>query len=335
MRRADKAFMKSPDAIQYVHRSIFGETLVFNRKLLFFIIVSLPACGNAVAFAEPDMACPPTAGLALQVLGSGGPVADDGRASSAYLVWVDGKSRVLIDAGGGTFLRFGEAGARFGDLDFVGLSHFHTDHSADFPALLKSGYFSRRTRPLAVAGPDGNGRFPGLVAWLDAMLAEGKGAYAYLGGYLDGTGGLVRIVPTEVARDAQVRVFENASLTVDAMHVPHGIVPALAFRVRAGGKTIVFAGDQNLSRPEFLPFARDADVLVLHMALPEGATSGTQLHAVPSRIGKFAAEAAPGTVLLSHFMARSLRDLDGNAGEVKSRFGGKLLLAEDLLCVRS
>jgi hypothetical protein len=39
-------------------------------------------------------------------------------------------------------------------------------------------------------------------------------------------------------------------------------------------------------------------------------------------------------VLLSHFMARSLRDLDGNVDEVKSRFGGKLLLADDLSCVR-
>lgn len=309
---------------------------MFDRNLLIFLAISLPVYGSTFAFAEPDDACPPTAGVALQVLGSGGPIADDGRASSAYLVWLDGRSRVLIDAGGGMFLRFGEAGARFADLDFVGLSHFHTDHSADFPALLKSGYFSRRTRPLAVAGPDGNGPFPGLGAWLDAMLAEGKGAYAYLGGYLDGTGGLVRVVPTEVAREAPapVRIFENASLTIDAMHVPHGIVPALAFRVRAGGTTIVFSGDQNLSEPAFLPFARGADVLVLHMALPEGATSGTQLHAVPSRIGKFAAETAPRTLLLSHFMARSLRGLDGNVGEVKSRFDGKLLLADDMLCVR-
>lgn len=319
-----------------MHRSIDGETRVFCRKLLIVLITSLPVCDAATAFAEPENACPPDVGVALQVLGSGGPVADDGRASSAYLVWLDGRARVLIDAGGGSFLRFGEAGARFADLDFVGLSHFHTDHSADFPALLKSGYFSGRTRSLAVAGPDGNDRFPGLGAWLDAMLAEGRGAYAYLAGYLDGTDGLVRIVPTEVAHDAPapVRVFENASLTIDAMHVPHGIVPALAFRVRAGGTTIVFSGDQNLSGPAFLPFARNADVLVLHMALPEGATSGTQLHAVPSRIGEFAAEAEPRTVLLSHFMARSLRDLDGNVAEVKNRFGGKLLLADDLLCMQ-
>ena len=79
-----------------------------------------------------------------------GPIADDARASTGYIVWIDGRSRVLVDTGGGTFLRFGEAGASFVDLDFVGLSHFHTDHSADFPALLKSGNFSGREEPLFV-----------------------------------------------------------------------------------------------------------------------------------------------------------------------------------------
>ena len=60
-------------------------------------------------------------GIVLQVLGSGGPIADDDRASSGYLVWVDGKARVMVDAGTGSVLRFGEAGAKFEDLDFVGL----------------------------------------------------------------------------------------------------------------------------------------------------------------------------------------------------------------------
>lgn len=35
----------------------------------------------------------------VQVLGSGGPELSDGRASSSYLVWLDNKGVVLIDAG--------------------------------------------------------------------------------------------------------------------------------------------------------------------------------------------------------------------------------------------
>src|SRR6516225_4474688 len=56
-------------------------------------------------------------GVVLQVLGSGGPELQDKRASSSYLIWEDGKARVLVDAGGGSALRFGESGARMSDLD--------------------------------------------------------------------------------------------------------------------------------------------------------------------------------------------------------------------------
>lgn len=38
-------------------------------------------------------------GVAVQVLGSGGPELQDKRASSSYLVWEDGRPRVLVDAG--------------------------------------------------------------------------------------------------------------------------------------------------------------------------------------------------------------------------------------------
>lgn len=35
--------------------------------------------------------------MTLQVLGSGGPELTDKRASSAYLVWIDNKAKILID----------------------------------------------------------------------------------------------------------------------------------------------------------------------------------------------------------------------------------------------
>jgi len=73
--------------------------------------------------------------LALQVLGSGGPQAADGRrAGTAYLVWIQGRARLLIDAGGGTLTRFGAAGARFEDLDLIALTHLHADHAAELEA---------------------------------------------------------------------------------------------------------------------------------------------------------------------------------------------------------
>ncbi len=52
--------------------------------------------------------CPPSE-VTVQVLGSGGPRINPDRASSSYLLWIGDKARILVDIGGGAFLRFGQA----------------------------------------------------------------------------------------------------------------------------------------------------------------------------------------------------------------------------------
>ena len=204
----------------------------------------------------------------------------------AYLVWVDGNRRVLIDAGGGTFLRFGEAGASFADLDFVGLSHLHTDHSADFPALLKSGNFSRARARWYWPARTGQGAFPGSKAGSSAMLASRFRRLCLPRGFLDGTAGCPCSMPREVAPAAGCGCSHDDDMRVEAMHVPHGIVPAVAFRVTIGEQVIVFASDQNGSDPAFVEFAKDASLLVMHLVVPEDISGvGRRLHAPPSVVG--------------------------------------------------
>ena len=296
--------------------------------LLALALLTVAAC------ARSEDRCPPVDGTALQVLGSGGPIADDERASSSYLILIDGAARVLIDAGGGSFLRFGESGASFIDLDFVGLSHFHTDHSADFPALLKSGSFSARERPLHVAGPGAGGPFPGLKAWLSSMLDAESGAYGYLSGFLDGTAGRPMLVTRQIAGSEPETVFRNADILVEAMRVPHGIVPAVAFKVTVGDEVFVFASDQNGGNPAFAEFAKGADILVMHLVVPEDVSGvGRRLHAPPSVVGGLAARAGARKLVLSHFMARSLQELDKNIALVRNAYEGDVVLAEDLACI--
>lgn len=315
-----------------------------NRRRPAGLIIAVLACAAGCAPAadtsidapnEAPAACSDSPGVALQVLGSGGPIADDARAGTGYLVWHEGRSRFLVDTGSGTLPRFGSAGASFDDLDAVALSHFHTDHSADLPGLLKSGYFARRTRPLPIVGPSGAGSFPDLSTFLDRLIGEG-GAYGYLSGYLDGTGGLVRLQQRTVdtGPDEATEVYSDEGTTLRALGVPHGIVPALAYRIDIGGKSVVFASDQNGNREAFIDFAQNTDVLVMHLVVPEDIRgAGRRLHAPPSRIGEIAAAADAKTLVLSHFMARSLRQLDRNVALVRNRYKGNVVLAEDLICV--
>lgn len=301
-----------------------------HSALLLVVALIVPCLG----FAQEETSCPPSNGIALQVLGSGGPIADDARASSGYLLWVDGRSRALIDIGGGTFLRFGEAGGAFSDLDFIGVSHLHTDHSADLPALLKSGYFSRRVRPLAIAGPTGEGVFPSIERFLDALLGPG-GAYEYLGGYLRGEEGLPQLQVSEVSERSDIPLpAAGSEIRVAAMPVPHGIVPALAFRLEVGNSAIVFSSDQNGSDPDFLAFSRDADVLVAHMAIGNRADRvARRLHATPTVWGEIASRSNSKQLILSHLMARSLRNLDAGLATVREAYGGRITVARDLDCV--
>ncbi len=283
-------------------------------------------------------ACPPASGVALQVLGSGGPIADDGRASSGYLVWVDGQARALVDAGGGVFLRYGESGAKFGDLDVIALSHLHTDHSAALPALLKSGNFAGRKRDLLLTGPGPGGPFPGVTQFTRSLLDADDGAYGYLSGYLDGKGRLPLMKVSEFPVEETDKVFtaelgEGSRLTLDALPVPHAIVPALAYRVTVGDVRIVFSSDQNGSNPAFVDFARGADILVMHLVIPNDADDvAKRLHATPARIGEIAGAAAPSRLVLSHFMARSLGSLEQNVASVRKNYDGPVALAEDMAC---
>ncbi len=243
---------------------------------------------------------------------------------------------MLVDAGGGSFLRFGQAKARFADLDLIAISHFHTDHSAGLPAILKSGYFSQRTRRLRISGPQSAPPFPGLGAFMDGFLDSERGSYAYLAGYLDGSAGLVALVqvPVDHRQRTAVVVMEKGDLSVTALGVPHGIVPTLAYRIELDGRAIVFASDQNGSLEEFPAFAQGATMLVAHLAIPEDAEGvARKLHAPASVIGRIAQQSHTETLVLSHFMSRSLRDLENSLAKIKLQFAGEIIIAEDLRCL--
>lgn len=176
--------------------------------------------------------------------------------------------------------------------------------------------------------------FPGLDGFLKALFDRKEGAYAYLSSFLDGTDGTPMLTRREVSPGEPVVVHTSDELVVEAMRVPHGIVPAAAFRVKVGDTTIVFASDQNGGDPAFAEFAAGASILVMHMVVPEGVEGvARRLHAPPTVIGNIAAAAEPDTLVLSHFMARSLRVLDANVALVRERYDGRVVLAEDLMCV--
>jgi ribonuclease BN (tRNA processing enzyme) len=289
---------------------------------------------SALAHKHEKQACTGH-GIELQVLGSGGPEMQDKRASSSYLIWRDGKARVLIDAGGGAALRFGEAGATMSDLDLVLFTHFHADHSADFPALVKSSYFEERKRALPVFGPPGSEFFPSANEFVQALFDKKSGAYRYLSEFLKGGDGAYKLQTQTVSlAPAEVKqVFAAGGITATATPVIHGAVPALAWRVDLDGARIAFSGDSNGNNGNLEHLAENADIFVAHNAVPEGVTGVERaLHMPPSVIGNVAAKAKVKSLVLSHRMLRTLGKEEQTRLEIEKGYQGQLVFAEDLDC---
>jgi len=307
------------------------------RFLTVFVValLSLPSHVQAqICAASP---------VTIQILGSAGPRLDNERASTGYLLWVNGRARMLIDAGGGAYLRFAQSGARLSDLWLLAVSHLHPDHISGLPALL---WLSEQTRgePLPTVGPSGNDVMPAFPAFLSRLFDQNNGAFQILGGTVgsEGRGVLLDVTVVDVASTEALTVLDQPEMTVTALGIPHGNIPALAYRVQVGGASTVFSTDQNGTSPAFIEFARDADVLVMHLAIGAGRRGagdrqivrggGPQsdpLHAAPAVVGRVARDAGVGRLVLSHI---GLFDLESAVAEVRTSYAGPLTVGADLQC---
>src|SRR5215470_2431965 len=307
-------------------RSIFNTVRFLPLVSLWLSCAFLPAAAAQSCGAQ---------GVAVQVLGSGGPELQDKRAMSSYLVWENGQARVLIDAGGGSALRFGESGAQMSQLDVILFTHFHADHSGDFAALIKSSWFEDRKRPLPIYGPPGNGFMPSTAEFASDFFGAKHGVYRYLSElFAPGEEGSYKIQPhIVIASSTPVAVLRTGELAISAVRVLHGAIPSLAWRIEAGGKVIVFSGDTNGEGNGLTQLAMNADLFVAHNAVPEGATGvERRLHMPPSVIGQIAGNAHVKHLVLSHRMLRTLGKEDQTQLEIGKRYSGPVTFANDLDC---
>lgn len=270
--------------------------------------------------------------VAVQILGSGGPRINPERASTSYLLWIGGQARILVDVGGGAFFRFGQSGARLSDLAMVGITHLHPDHVSDLPALLWLSH-QLRTVPLPIRGPSGNDSAPDFASFLTKLFDGKTGAFQVLGPTLGGSQGAVAggvrldVGVIDAKKAEPIVVIQQEGLTVTALGIPHGNMPTVAYRVQAGGVSVVFSSDQTGTDPKFVEFAKGATVLIMHMALGAGGTS--PLHAPPSVVGQIARDAGVGRLIVSHI---GLFDLDPALAELRQQYKGPLTVGADLQC---
>ena len=272
--------------------------------------------------------------VTVQVLGSGGPELNDARASSSYLIWHRGQSRVLLDTGSGSSVMFDRASGQVESLNAILFSHFHTDHSADFASYIKGAFFTEREQPLVIGGPAGNRLMPSTTEFVERQIGQ-SGAFAYLDDNLDAALQQypIRLYDQPLARKSAVLTVDS-DLSIQSLPVKHGPVAAVAWKVNIGGCTITYSGDMNGTNKAFASFSHGADIVIIHAAINEGASPiAKRLHMAPSDIVSLAESVDAKTIVLSHFMNRSQPHRVSLKRQLEQVTTSHIVLAEDLMTI--
>jgi ribonuclease BN (tRNA processing enzyme) len=298
------------------------------------VLVSLLLCAatSGVYANSPD---PP---IELIVLGSGGPGAT-GRASSSYIVLIDGIARIIVDAGSGSFTRLGESKVSLASTETVLLTHLHVDHAGELPGFFKARAVSS-SGPIAfkVWGPQGSrahegAYFPSTSEFIRLLFGP-KGAFAYLRDFSAPLSIEAHDVSSRIhANDTPQVIFQQSPLAITAIAGHHGEAPAVIYRIDYRGASVTFSGDidaegaANLGR-----IAKDSDLLVFNNAVldpPQSPAILYTLHTPPGAIGELAKNAHVRRLLLSHLSPATDEMHEEVLKSIRRSFIGVVSVAED------
>lgn len=182
----------------------------------------------------------------LQFVGCGDAFGSGGRFNTCFHVLGE-QANFLIDCGASSLIALKRLGIDREAIDAILVTHFHADHFGGVPFLMLDAQFSRRRRPLVIAGP------PGIEArYLQAMETAFEHS-SKVPPRFDLT--LVTLKPE--------RQNEIGNLRVTPFPVVHGQSggPFFAYRVEAEGRVIAYSADTEWT-DSLIDAGRDADLFI-------------------------------------------------------------------------
>ena len=274
-------------------------------------------------------------GVWVEILGSGSGELNQDWAGPSYIVWIDDKARLLVEAGASSTTQFAKAGARLEDLDAIVLSSLEPHLTTSLPAYLAGSIESTRDRLLPLLGPDGNSSHPGIVTFINRLIGA-EGAWPDYTSLLNKrTPAGYKLTVTEVPTAGKRRWarFGSDNLRLSAIAVDHGDQPALAWRVDAGDVSIVFTGAFSHDKDQLVNFAKGANALIVTHAITES-MRGEWLnrYAPPSKLAEVAARADVDTLILGHRSNRTRGRESQSRDAILKHFTKSLIFANDSEC---
>jgi ribonuclease BN (tRNA processing enzyme) len=184
--------------------------------------------------------------MQLQFVGCGDALGSGGRFNTCFHITGE-HVNFLIDCGASSLPALKRLGIARDDIDLILITHFHGDHFGGLPFLLLDAQFSRRSRPLVIAGPSGiETRLTQVMEALFENSSKTRQRFEL---------SVVELKPEEA------RAF--GAVKVTPYPVVHGESggPFLAYRIEAEGRIIAYSADTEWTEM-LIPAARNADLFI-------------------------------------------------------------------------
>ena len=184
--------------------------------------------------------------MQLRFVGCGDALGSGGRSNTCFHL-TGRRTNLLIDCGASSLPALKRLEIPCDEIDLILITHFHGDHFAGLPFFLLDAQFSRRTRPLVIAGPEGiETKLPAVMEVMFEHSSKTRQRFDL---------SVVTLAPQERCSFGEV--------TATPYPVVHGESggPFLAYRVEAEGRTICYSADTEWT-DTLIPAAQDADLFV-------------------------------------------------------------------------
>ena len=184
--------------------------------------------------------------MRLQFVGCGDALGSGGRYNTCFHLQGD-QANFLIDCGASSLPALKRLGIVRDAIDLILITHFHGDHFAGLPFLLLDAQFSRRARPLVIAGPQGiEQKLPQVMEAPFEHSSKTKQKFDL---------SLVTLKPEETRSFGAVKVTPYP-----VVHGESG-EPFLGYRIETEGRIIAYSADTEWTET-LIPLGRDADLFI-------------------------------------------------------------------------
>ncbi|WNJ98279.1 MBL fold metallo-hydrolase [Thalassospiraceae bacterium LMO-JJ14] len=220
--------------------------------------------------------------MELTFVGCGDAFGTGGRFNTCF--YVQGESTAfLIDCGASSMVAIRKHGVDPNSIDAIVLTHLHGDHFAGIPFfILDAQLYSKRDKPLTVAGPPGT----------EAKLRE---AMELL---FPGSADAPRKFETHVIEMPKLETTMVAGLAVETFPVSHACgSPPYALRITLDGKTVAYTGDTQWC-DGVAGAGKEADLFITECLFFDKQVKG---HLDLATIAEHLPDIAPKRLILTHF----------------------------------